>query len=101
MVNKVRPIKPSEVVKGKEAVYPGVVFEAFNELIAKNFSGGSSTIKQDDVVALMVKKGLKRQAIFDDHFLDVEEVYRDSGWKVEYDKPAFNESYPATFKFSL
>jgi hypothetical protein len=50
-------------------------------------------------VALLVKKGLKKQQIFDDNLLDVEEVYEKAGWKVEYDKPAFNESYPATFTF--
>lgn len=32
--------------------------------------------------------------------LDVEELYRASGWKVEYDKPAYCEDFEAYFKFS-
>jgi len=100
MANKVRPIKPSEVAKGKKAVFPDEVLEAFNELITKNFWGGSATIKQEDVVRLMVKKGLTPKAIDENHWLDVEEVYEDAGWDVEYDKPGYNESYAATFKFS-
>jgi len=38
--------------------------------------------------------------IFDNHWLDVEPIFEDCGWKVEYDKPGFNENYPATFKFT-
>lgn len=100
MAHKVRPIRPSELAKRKKAVLPNAVLEAFNELIAQHFSGGSATIKQDDVVTLMVKKGLKRKEVFERHWLDIEEVYRAEGWNVEYDKPAYNESYPATFTFS-
>jgi len=100
MATKVHPIKPSDVAKGKKAVFPDAALQAFNELIAKGYSNGSATVKQDDVLALMVKKGLKRKAIFDNHWLDVEELYEDAGWEVEYDKPGFNESYSATFKFS-
>ena len=80
--------------------FPDAVFDAFNELIAQKFSGGSATIKQDDVVALMVQKGLDRQEIFDKGWLDVERVYRSQGWKVQYDKPGYNESYAANFTFS-
>jgi hypothetical protein len=99
MKNKTAPIKPSDVTKIKKKVFPDEVFQAFNELIVQNFSGGSSTVKQDDVVAVMVKKGLKLEAIFDNHWLDVEEIYREAGWKVVYDKPAYCESYAETFTF--
>ena len=55
---------------------------------------------QDDVAKLIVQKGLKRQDIFDNHWLDVEDLYRKNGWKVDYDKPGYNESYNAYFVFS-
>ncbi|MBI2120170.1 MAG: hypothetical protein HYT94_00935 [Parcubacteria group bacterium] len=101
MTNKVSPIKPGDIAKVKKTIFPDKVFEAFNELIVAHFSNGLSTIKQDDIVELMVKKGLERNQIFNNHWLDVEEVYRDEGWKVEYDKPAHCESYPATFTFKI
>lgn len=99
LMSKVQPIKPSEVIRGKEKNLPDAVLEAFNELIAQNFSGRSATIKQDDVVALMVEKGLTPREIFDKHYLDVEDIYRAVGWVVEYDKPGYNESYHAYFVF--
>lgn len=100
MADKVRPIKPSEVAAEKAKVFPDAVFESFNEIIAQASTGGSVTIKQADVVELMVKKGLKEEEIQRSGWLNIEEAYRAAGWKVEYDKPAYNESYPATFTFS-
>jgi hypothetical protein len=99
MNNKVHPIKPSEIVNAKKTIFPDEVFEAFNELIATHFSCGRATIKKDDVVELMVKKGLKRNEIYSNHWLDVEEIYQTEGWKVGYDQPGYCESYPATFTF--
>lgn len=97
----VKPITPEEVVDKKKNQMPNFVFEAFNELIAKNYSGNSATVKQDDAVALIMEKGdIDRQSVFDRSYLDVEDIYRDAGWKVEYDKPAYCETYAATFKFS-
>jgi hypothetical protein len=100
MANKVRPIKPSEVAKGKIATFPDAVFEAFNELISVGFTNGSVTIKQDEVVKLMEEKGLNHLDIFDNGWLNVEEAYEAEGWEVEYDQPGFRENYPATFKFT-
>jgi len=99
MAGKVRPIKPCEVAKGKKMVFPDEVLESFNELISQRFSGDSATIQQKDVVKLMIKKGLARKEIFANGWLDVEEVYRSVGWKVEYDKPGYNEAYDANFTF--
>ncbi len=93
----VKPIKPNEVVEKK--VFPDEVITAFNELIAKNFSQGEASFKQEDIVKLIVAKGIKRNTIYPNHLLDVEELYRAQGWEVEYDKPGFNETYEPTFTF--
>jgi hypothetical protein len=99
MTDKVSPVRPDEVAKEKEKTFPDAVLESFNQLIIQKFSGGRATISQDDIVALMVEKGLDRTEIFKRGWLDVERVYQAAGWEVEYDKPGFNESYPATFTF--
>lgn len=39
--------------------------------------------------------------IFNNHWLDIEDKYALDGWKVIYDKPAYNESYEASFKFKI
>jgi hypothetical protein len=97
---KVRPIKPSEIEDKKTATFPDAVFESFNEMIIKNYSGISATVKQKDVVKLMVDKGLNQKQIIDNHWLDVEPIYRKEGWHVKYDGPGYNESYEPYFVFS-
>ncbi len=101
MNNKVMPIKPSEVIGKKCESIPSEAMEAFNELIAQKFNGHYAHVVQKDVVKLMVEKGLKEAEIFEKGWLDVEDIYRKNGWIVEYDKPAYCESYDASFKFSV
>jgi len=99
----VKPIRPSEVQNRKNETIPDVVIEAFNELIVKglNASGTHSTVKQSEAVALIHSKDSTLSGtLVDNGWLDVEDLYRCAGWEVEYDKPGYNESYPATFKFS-
>lgn len=99
MAANVRPLSPKEVVEKKINSIPDAVFEVFNELIAKDFNGAYAIVKQKEVVKRLVEKGLKEKEIYENHWLDVEDVYRKAGWKVEYDKPGYNESYDAYFEF--
>lgn len=95
----VKPITPREVASLKQVLIPDAVIEAFNEMIAANFNGGYSSFTQEAVVKLIVKKGISRNDLFSNNWLDVEPIYEKSGWKVEYDKPGYNESYEPTFSF--
>jgi hypothetical protein len=95
------PITPDEVIDLKQGQIPDSVFEVFNRLIAENFSGKSAVVKQGDVLHILVDEfHMDRQEVFDRHWLDVEPTYEAAGWKVVYDKPGYNENYPATFEFS-
>lgn len=106
MENRVLSIKPEEIIEKKQASIPDQVFEAVNEMIVKKWNGSDSTFRQEDLVALILEKFSEsdleqnRRKLFDNHWLDFEDVYRKAGWKVVYDKSAYNESYPATFAFS-
>lgn len=102
------PIKPRDVGDYKIGLYPDYVFKAFNDLIAKSFRNGSATVKQKDVVDHMLflaNSGgvvpITKQDLFDWGYLDVEEAYKNNGWKVTYDKPAYNETYDAFFVFKV
>jgi hypothetical protein len=97
---KIGPISPREVVDAKLKILPDEVFQSFNELIARNYNGGSATVYQSDVVDLMVGRDLDQSEIYKKGWLDVEDIYRKAGWKVEYDKPGYNESYAPYFRFS-
>lgn len=100
MPNQVQPIKPEEVIAEKARNFPGLVLESFNELITKNFCNGSAIVKQNDVIELMVKKGLNENEILSQGWIDVENLYRKAGWQVDYDKPASDEVCDAYFKFT-
>jgi len=94
-------IKPVDIADEKLRVIPSVVIEAFNEEIAKAYVGNAAHVRQDDVVANLEGRGWQRSDIFANHWLDVEQIYQVAGWKVEYDKPAYNDiGGHATFVFS-
>jgi hypothetical protein len=94
-----KPISPDEVSEWKQTVFPDDVFEVFNELITSTFSGNQARVYQRDVVAKLVGRGHSRHEIFANHWLDIEDVYREAGWIVTYDKPAYNEAYEPCFLF--
>lgn len=95
-----KPIRPSEVVNSKKDYLPDEVFEAFNELISKDFYKGAATVKQPEVAALIAKKlGITDAEVYKKHYLDVESVYEKAGWIVKYDRPGWNESGEAYFRF--
>lgn len=100
MTANVGPIRPEDALPAKRESIPEVVFEAFNELIIRDLTAsGHSIVRQGEVVALIESKGLPRAKLFMNNWLDVEPYYREVGWEVVYDKPAYNESYEATFSF--
>ena len=94
----VKPITPKEVRAGNHI--PLFVIDAFNSCIAAKFNAGTAVVKQDDVIEKLVRiSGVTRDLIFERGWLNVESLYEKSGWSVSYDKPAYNETYPATFTF--
>lgn len=97
---EMKPIKPHEVEQQKITSIPDSVIESFNLLIAQSWNGRSSRVVQDDAVAMIVQKGIPSDVLFKNKWLDIEPLFRNEGWKVGYDNPAYNESYPASFTFS-
>lgn len=81
------------------------VIEVVNELLLQ-----SRTIYQDTIVQKLIQRNVGdkdqkeclrfRAFIFKEHLLDFEDVYRNKGWNVKYDKPAYNESYEPTWTFT-
>lgn len=97
----VKPITPGDIASTKLATFPEKVVECWNKLIAKHHDGRSSTVSQGEAVRELAKvMGCTMQHAFTEGWLDIEELYRAAGWKVEYDRPAYNENYEATFTFT-
>lgn len=98
----VTPIKPSEVAAKKQTILPPEVIEAWNCLIAQKYSGGVARIEQKEIITAIKKVMNLNDAkrIFTEDWLEIEDIYREAGWKVEYDRPGYDEDYEPTFTFS-
>lgn len=102
MIATVEPIHPDEVGAYKAKIFPAFVIEAFNTLIATKYIDGRAKVYQNEVIDKMIEMcnmQIDRDMIFKNGWLNIEEMYRSAGWKVRYDKPAYNESYEAYFEF--
>ena len=101
---KIKPITPNDVIKHQK--FPDEVIAAFNEAIANNWNGGNSSITQFEITELIKRKFQESAGhdnlpmVFDLKYLNVEPLYESMGWKVSYNKPAYNESYKPFFLFS-
>jgi len=96
----IKPLTPNEVDDNPDV--PEYVIEAVNNLLRQQFRKGSCTFKQKEVVNEIIKlapEGVTKDELFDKGYMDFEIVFENAGWKVSYDKPAYNETYEPTFTF--
>jgi hypothetical protein len=98
MANPIKNLNKS--LREEIILYQMPLLKLFNDCIIERWNDRSATIRQDYVVDKIKKKiEIDYREIFDMYYLDVEEIFRDAGWIVTYDKPGYNETYPATFEF--
>ena len=99
-----KPITPQEVADRKVKSIPPEVIEVFNDLIAENFSGNSATVTVTQAVTRIKKRMGRRtndEQIVERGWLDIEPIFRETGWDVVYDQPGYNESYEANYTFTV
>jgi len=95
------PISPDDINPLKAKNLPKEVFDGFNKLIVDNWNGRSAKFNQNEVAKLIASKmEISTNDVYDKKYLDVEDIYREKGWVVEYDKPGYCEDYKASFTFS-
>jgi hypothetical protein len=100
-VHMCKPITPAEALKLKASKLPKEVFEAFNDLIAQSYDGEGATVYRKEVAELIAfKMKISTQAVYNNHYLDIEDIYAKHGWEVELDQPGFNENYNAVYTFT-
>jgi hypothetical protein len=99
-----KPISPDEAAKIQQSLIPDEIIESFNELIAENYKSTSkeSVVLQKDVLSRIHKKmpNISGGVIFKNNWLNIENLYSNEGWIVQYDRPAYCESYEPYFKFT-
>lgn len=97
----IKAIAPIDIPATKASAFPDAVIETWNNRIALNYCGGRAYVMQDDIISdLCAATGVSRDAVFANKWLDVEDIYREQGWSVVYDKPGYCESYAASFTFT-
>jgi hypothetical protein len=97
---RIAPITPEQA--REEHYIPDEIMQIVNDLLAER--GAYSryiTLYQDEIVEKAIAAGLNRGEIFSKHWLDFEDKYRQAGWDVKYDRPAYNETGREVFRFSL
>lgn len=94
----IKPVSPEEI--SPASAFPDSVIEVWNTLINRNYRNGKSKIYQEEAAqALAAAHSCSETYVYDQGWLDIEEMYRKAGWRVEYDRPAYNENYRAVFYF--
>lgn len=104
----IKPITPSDAQKAKISIIPDFVIEAFNNKIVQSINSRNyAKVLQNSVIGEIMycanerNIDVTREEIFAKGWLDIEQLFRDNGWTVLYDKPGYNESYEAYFEFSF
>ena len=106
-MTNLKPISPIEAEAKHRKTIPDSIIDAVNKLIVKNYNPiyKESVVKQNEILDMVCKDpdcgGLTKDDIFNNHWLDIEDIYREQGWKVDFDKPGYFETYDAFFKFSV
>ncbi len=102
----VKPLAPGQAREALKELnkqrVPGFVVEIVNQMLTEGSDRSSIVIRQDDVITQILNRGhvgVTRGAIFDNHWLDFEDIFREGGWKVTYDKPGYGDSYAAYWRF--
>jgi hypothetical protein len=108
-----KPITPAEACEALNNRVPEFIIEAVNRLLKAKIRVNQVTITilQSDVINEAIKiykeraslwdAELTKSMIFDKGWLDIEPIFEKAGWQVEYDKPAYNETFrAASFKFT-
>jgi hypothetical protein len=98
----VQPITPREAGELANTRIPDYVFQGINNLITEKFRYGRANFTLTEAVSAIrsVNNEFSQSELSRKGYLDFEEHYRNKGWFVEYDQPAYNESYEPNFKFS-
>lgn len=101
-----KPISPEKVEQIRIHEMPEAIIQATNELIVRSWNGRSATVKVDEIIDQYFRvvreddNKMTRKELFDKHYLDIEPAYREAGWKVQFEKPDYTESFPSYFVFS-
>jgi hypothetical protein len=99
---EVKPLSPKEVEETAGENIPAIVIEAVNGLLKKHYRNGLARFTQGEVIDEVknIDPTITKHSLFNNHWLDFEPLFQRVGWKVEFDKPGYNEAYEANWTFT-
>lgn len=88
-----KPIRPEDIGAAKKAILPPEVIAAANEIITQNWNGSSARFTTTELAGRIRKKMDMgdNEAVAAKGWLDIEDVYRNEGWKVEFYKTGYSD----------
>ena len=90
-MSEINPISPKDVNKTKPDSIPPDVIEAWNRLIESSWKGGKAVIIQGEITDILQQiMNVPSSVVYQRGWLDIENLYRDVGWKVTYIPPKRN-----------
>ncbi len=106
-MNEVKPIDPKSItttvlVERDLKRIPAVVIQACNELIVENYKDGFATFTQNQFIERVLQKmpvDTTSQYVYDQKWLDIEDIFRYDGWIVNYYKSPYYSTDPCYFTF--
>lgn len=98
-MNKINPITYKEVIEKRGIEIPDSVIEIVNTLIIENFNAYKkrSKVYVDEIIE---RSSLSYKEFKDTGWINLEDVYEDAGWNVEYFSPDVCDVFSPYFEFT-
>lgn len=104
-------LKPKEVAPSIASCIPEYVVEVYNDLIRKNFNGHSAQVKLEDAKQAVSRAVVQQNPEFElsvarsfaeeNRYWDIEPIFEDAGWKVEFNKKCIGDNFDSHYVFSI
>lgn len=92
----IKPFTPAQAKVEKINTIPWMIIEATNQLLAEKYNAASIRIDIDKIIAraiaLDTTDKLNQHDIFKNHWMDIEDVYREQGWIVVHESSDYTDS---------
>ena len=89
-----KAISPEEVIKKQHKIVSDLVIKIFNDMITSSWDGISACVKVEKIQEILTRKGYNFEVMREQGGLKIEPLFREQGWRVEYDGEWWTFSVP-------
>jgi len=93
-------LSPEAAVAAWKLSLPDEVVDIFNAKLLEKFDGKNAQVLEEALLKSLKDKGFASNRVCEQGWLEqVQGMYQESGWKVEYRSPNWEESFKSYFFF--